>query len=112
MFLKYVALIKQEDIQIVTLESREVFCLQFIPSVLVLELETSRHIIKIGIYQDTTGKGAMMDQLSFPARSSHVGRLPHRGLPAFPIHFPNKEISVICQSGTFHKHKIHMKIRD
>ena len=42
-------MLKQEVIKIVRLESREDFCLLVYASVSVLELETNRHIITVGI---------------------------------------------------------------
>ena len=53
-----------------------------------------------------------MEPVSFLARSSPAGRLPHRGVSASSLDSCDKEICVICQSGTFHRHKIHLKIRD
>ena len=53
-----------------------------------------------------------MEPLFFLAMGSPAGRLPHRRVSASSIDLGDKEVCVICQSGTFHRHKIHPKMRD
>ena len=53
-----------------------------------------------------------MEPLFFLAKGSPAGRLPHRRVSASSIDLGDKEVCVICQSGTFHSHKIHRKMRD
>lgn len=87
---------------------RSLLCIVFFPSVLVLEPGSSRHITAVGICQDTPGEGVVMEHLSFPSRSSHVGRYHPEGcLPLLST--PVAKRSVTCQPGTFHKHKIHLR---
>lgn len=75
--MRRVALVKGEAMHIVRLEPSEAlyYC---IPSLLVQELEISRHIITLGTHQDTAGK-AVSRYMCFllSCQSSHAGRQPH-----------------------------------
>lgn len=52
-----------------------------------------------------------MGPLFFPAKGSPAGRPPRRRVSASSIDSGDKEICVVCQSGTFHRHTIRPKMR-